>query len=155
MVKNEDYVLRITNASPVELVIITYDILLENIEQAINAHRENPAVFIEGVNGARDALVELIGALDRTNPVANEIYPIYEYVNGLLLGALIYEKKSGLEDAVRVLTPLRESWVKVSETEPKDGAVYKNAPKVYTGLTYGRKGSNNDYVENPSKGIKA
>jgi flagellar protein FliS len=158
MAKIQDYHLRIVNASPVELVIINYDIIIEDIQTAVASHGSNPAVYIENVNSARDALAELIGALDGENPVSKEIYPIYEYINTLLMSALIYEKKSSLDEAMHILVTLRDGWIKARECEPPEAAGFRimgNSTKVYTGLTYGRKGAD-DYIDtDPNSGIKA
>ncbi|MDR1704113.1 MAG: flagellar protein FliS [Clostridiales bacterium] len=155
MYDKRDYILKITNATGLELIIISYDLLLDNINEAITAHKNAPEAFIAAINRARDVLMELIAALNMDYKVSREIYPLYLRVNTLLISALAYEKKEKLEEAVRILTILREGWVKVREHDPMSDRLYKSAPKVYTGLTYGRKGPN-DYVEaNPSRGIEA
>jgi len=155
MAKIDDYLLRITNASPADLIVINYDILIEDINEAVNAHGSRPDVYIENINGARDALAELIGALDINSAIYKEIYPLYEYVNTLLMGALIYEKKQNLVDAALILGTLREGWVKARESEPGGASAFKNAPKVYSGLTYGKKGPEDFEDVNPNSGIKA
>ena len=154
MAKTEDYILKITNAAPVELVIINYDILIEDVVSAIASHGADPENYITCINGARDALMELIGALDLENPVAQQLYPIYMHVNKLLISSLVYEKKDGLDEAVKIMNTLREGWVKAAEAEAGDDALYKNTPKVYSGLTYGRKGPNDYVEEDPGRGIK-
>jgi flagellin-specific chaperone FliS len=154
MAKTADYLLKISNASPVDLVIINYDILIDDINEAVRNHGLNPDIYISGINGARDALVELIGALDATSPIYKDLYPVYEYVNTLLMGALIYEKKANLEEALQLLGLLRDGWIKARDSEPDGTAVYKNKPKVYSGLTYGKKGPEDFEDINPDGGIK-
>lgn len=153
MARTEDYILRITNASPAELVVITYDILVDRINRALASAEAD--VYIENVNGARDAVAELVGALEADNPVALELHPIYMYINTLLMGALVYEKRANLEEALTIIAPLREGFVEVSQSQPNEEAVYKNAPKVYSGLTYGPKGPNDFIDDNPTRGFKA
>ncbi|MCL2703977.1 MAG: flagellar protein FliS [Defluviitaleaceae bacterium] len=154
MARTDDYILKITNATPVELVLISYDILTDDITSAIGSHGSDPGVFIASINRARETLIGLIGALDTDNPVAKGLYPLYERINTLFISSLTYEKKEGLDEALKILGILREGWIKARESEPEGGALFENAPKVYSGLTYGRKGPN-DYIDtDPGRGIK-
>lgn len=155
MINKDDYILRISGATQAELVVISFDIMLDSLDEAGRCHKVNPEEYIVNINRARDALMELIGALDPDNPVAAELRPLYIQINTLLLWALLYEKKDKLLEASRLLSILREGWEKAVESQPQGGKLYKNAPKVYAGLTYGKNGPE-DYIENQSdRGIKA
>jgi len=155
MAKSDDYILRITGASAAELVVISYDIMLDEIAVARNTHDENPEEYISAVNTAREVLGELVVSLDHSVALSSELLQIYQYVNTLLMNALIYEKKAALEDAEKILDSLRDGWKQAAATAPAGESAFANAPKVYSGLTYGRKGAN-DYVDqDPNRGIKA
>ena len=151
MAKTEEYILKIHNASPVELVVINYDILLDYIQGALDSSK--PEDYIDNIDRAKEALVALAAALDHDQPIALELNQIYVYINTLLMGALTFEKRTNLEEAANLLNMLKESWVKLSEKQPKDESRSKN--KIYSGLTYSAKGPN-DYVDtDPDRGIKA
>ncbi len=99
--------------------------------------------------------MELIGSLNMDYSVSRDLFNLYMRVNMLLLYALSYEKKEKLEEAGRILTILREGWIKVRETEPESAMLYENPPKVYSGLTYGKKGPDDYVLINPNRGIQA
>jgi len=156
MAKLDDYLVKISGATPVDLLVISYDIMLEELAAARDAHGDDPARFIEGIMTTRSILVELVGALDfTTSDIPGDLYSLYEYIGILLLSALTYEKTEKLAEAIEILTPLRDAWVTARENAPESAAIFQNAPKVYSGLTFNKKGLTEFIDDDPNRGFKA
>ena len=134
----DEYKQRILAANPVGLVVI-------NLELCIKFIKDNSMIK------AIDALQELIKSLDFQVPLSHEFYEIYKYINRLLNKAMSSNDQDASKEALELLEMLLEGWKKL-ETETKDIPPVNNAPKIYAGLTYGRDGSANEYVEESSKG---
>lgn len=154
MNNNQDYILRITNATPLGLIIINYDLVLDAINAAIAATEGEKTAYEANVQKARDFLMELITSLDFKYEISRDLHTLYMHVNRLLTGAMIYSQKEKLAEAAQIMSTLKTGWESVKE-EPDAQKVYENAQKVYSGLTYGKKGAN-EYVETEgNRGFKA
>ena len=152
---NQDYILKITNATPIGLVVISYDIMLESIKTAEKSYKTDPKTFVESLERAKGVLEELASSLNIEFELSKDLFSLYGRVNTLLLSALLYEKKEPLNEAHKILSILKEGWVKAEQLQPADEKLYKNAQKVYSGLTYGKNGLN-DYVDyGERRGFKA
>ena len=100
---------------------------------------------------AIDSLQELIKSLDFQVSLSHEFYEIYKYINRLLNKALSSNDQDALKEALGLFEILIEGWKKLEE-ESKDMKSTNNMPKIYAGLTYGRDGSANEYIEESSGG---
>lgn len=147
--KQKDFARRISQANKTELVVITYDIILEEIETARNFRSaENLDEYRHAMKQAQRFLAELMSVLDFKYGLSLQLMSLYEYVQRILIKCDITAECSGLESAENVLKGLRSSFDKIS-SEDHSGSVMMNSQSVFAGLTYG-KGSLNEY--NPSEG---
>jgi flagellin-specific chaperone FliS len=152
--------LRISQASPAGLVVINFELILDFLaEAAENAHEKE--VFRAAIGKAKDGLEQLIQSLDFGVPVSHDFYEIYSYSYKLLsdvqfsvdIEAACGACKEVSEHMEVLLAGWRDAAEK-SDSSPVESEV--ETPKVYTGLTYGRDGNANEYIdENKDRGYMA
>jgi flagellar protein FliS len=139
MENKNDYVLRIATATPAELVVVTYEMLLDSLGAAMTA--ESEALFGEAAKHAKDLLDELIVSLDMDYEISRELLPIYIYVNKLLMESMQKRDTAPLAQADRIMRELLASWRAAAEQDKKSqGESADEAGKVYTGLMYDKDG---------------
>lgn len=151
-----DYTLKISNASPVQLLIISYELLIDNLDEA--AQNTEASDYLGYVDTAHGLLMELIYGLDMEYDLARQLFSIYVYVNKLILDARSPEKSDGLAEGRKILSHLLEGWRQAenSGSVGNDDALLENATQIYAGLTYGKNGQLNEYSDdNQNRGYKA
>ena len=161
MVAN-DYTARIINADPLELVIITYELIDGYLVSAINEH--DPEDMKYDILKARQFLSELVAALDIGYDISKELMNIYIYVNKLMIeGELkvnmmkLEEAKEKLSEAAEIMDKLGEAWRTIRRTTEQDeiNKPMKNAQQLYAGLTY-KDGKLTEFVDADSnRGYRA
>ena len=95
----QTYTLRVSQASPSELVIIMYDIILDDVKNAIaakNAGKEKQ--YQEDLSHAVKFVNELMSALDFSQPVSLRLMSLYIYVNKMLVKARVSGRWDSLND---------------------------------------------------------
>lgn len=140
----------IANASRGELLCITYELLLEQIELAISSEDlEARKPYIEK---AIKIIHMLVGDLDFSIELSHELFRIYVYVQGLLINAKHNDK---LQEAYRLIHKIYEGYKKVSEEEESKRPSMANAEAIYAGLTYGKQSVNEITMGDHNRGFKA
>lgn len=140
---------KIANASRGELLCITYELLLEQIEMAIKCEMSERKKHLEkGIQ----IIKMLVGDLDFEIPLSNEIFRIYVYVQGLLIQAKTNQK---LEEAYGLVHKIYEAFKKIAEEEVDKRPSIENAEVVYAGLTYGKADIREITVQDYNRGFKA
>ena len=132
------YTARISNASPAQLCVITYEILLERIDQALvcDAHTSDYHTSIEK---ARQALQTLMSSLDMSNEIAQHLFPLYVYADKLLVDAYFTGESANAQDARMIIEPLMLAFLEAETADVPENdkqAVLKASQQVYAGLTY-------------------
>jgi len=150
----KDFQTRIVNAGRGELLIINYEMLLAQIDDAVEAtHINDHEEFGKSMINAHKLLRELSSSLDFQYDISKELMSIYIYVNKKLIDASISESEADLVEASKILGVLLQGW-KLTEYE-EEAPIITNGQKVYAGLTYG-KNDLNEMVENePNRGYRA
>ncbi len=147
----KDYVMRISNASPLGLVNITFELLFQNIDEAISS-KDNFENYKLYVVKAKSFLENLIDSLDAEQVLSDSLFRIYTTTRGVLIKASVSNHNyKDLLIAKDLLEPISNSFKSITDTEK---AVMQKTPKVYAGLTYGKKGLD-EYVDTESKGFEA
>lgn len=140
--------LRVTQANQSELTVITYEIVLKYIADAISSLSENDIdSYVIYNTKAREFLRELMAALTYTDEVSYNLIKIYSYVHGLLVKAGYDKDKSKLETASGMLNTLLVAFRKVAENDTSS-PVMMNTQQVYAGLTYGKGYLNETTLDN-------
>lgn len=119
--------MQIASSTPLERVVMLYDAALRAIDAARDAMATGNRV------ARKDALSRLIGIvselqntldMERGGTIARDLDRLYDFVLTRVLDALTTQQPAPLEDARRVLAPLREAWQTI--------AVNPNAPPAAT-----------------------
>lgn len=154
MIKKEDYVAKIANAAPLQLTIITYELLLGHIDGA-KKNPEDLPLYKSNVQKAQEFLKLLLETLDLQYEVSKELFRIYTYVNKLLITAFFSKNMEGLAEAHELLSTLLEGWREIEKNGFAGAPMMENVQQVYAGLTY-RNGELSEMVmEDPERGYRA
>ncbi|MCL1843301.1 MAG: flagellar protein FliS [Defluviitaleaceae bacterium] len=162
MIDKEAYILRITQANPVDLVVINFELVLEFLGEALEA-KEND-IFRAAVQKAKNGLEQLIQSLNFEIPISLDFYEIYNYSYKLLCDVQFSRDGeaacAAVKEVYELMEILLEGWRDTAEKRVAEDAPPGDAPgaipKVYAGLTYGRDGQANEYIdENKDRGYMA
>ena len=78
----QQYKLRITSANKTQLVVILYEMFLQYMEEAKEAHeKEDVKAFKDAIRYARGCVKELMQSLNFEYEPAKELMQLYVYVN--------------------------------------------------------------------------
>ena len=101
----------ITTASLEELVVLMYRGLEKFIKQGILFVEEKD---VEKANNAiikaQDIVRELMSSLDMNIEISKQLYNLYDFILSTLIQANIKKDKSKLQDALDIVTGLKEAW---------------------------------------------
>jgi len=120
--QKEYLAIRITTASPMELVRILYEGAVQSVHEAIRAlHSGDILARGEAVNKAIEILAELRVSLRRDveEQYSNTLAELYGYIQHQLIRAHAEQSEGLLQEASRLLTTLLEGWA---------GAIEKSSP---------------------------
>ena len=154
------YLLRISQANPVQLVVINLELLIEFLTNAVKTAGDSEP-FLANIQKAKDGLQELIESLDFEIPLANDFYEIYRYVYQLITDAEFTRDQAAAEaslnEAIELMQTLLAGWQELESKIPDSPPVPGDgAPVVYSGLTYGRDGQAQEYIaEDEGRGFMA
>ena len=150
MIDTQAYMLRITQAGPVQLVVINFEILLDYLEAAKKAASLGVEEMRPPIGKAKEALSELIQSLDFKISLSHDFYGIYSYAFGKLSAATasfdVSTASAAVDETAELMEILLKGWREAAEKEP-EAPPNENAPKVYAGLTYGKDGKAEEYVD--------
>ena len=140
----------IANASRGELLCITYELLLEQIELATKSENlEERKAYIQK---ALKIIHMLVDDLDFNIELSHELFRIYVYVQGLLVTNKTNER---LQEAHHLIHKIYEAYKKVSQEEEGKKPSITNAETVYAGFTYGKQSVNEFTMGDHNRGFKA
>ena len=147
--KQRDFTMRITQANRTQLLVVTYDILLEEIDEAEKYFEAgNTEEYRRSAKSAQRFIAELMSTLDYRYPISAELLRLYEYVQRVLIKCDVSGQPEGLDSARNVIRGLRTAFAKVAESDDS-APLMENTQSVFAGLTYGR-GSLNETDLDPN-----
>ena len=147
----KEFTLKISQANRTKIVVLTYELALQYIDDARNASdREG---FARGIMHAKSCIEQLRGVLDYSQEIALYLYRIYNYISLLMDKAMIRHNSAFLDEADRLLTKLHDAFDNIAHKD-ESGPVMSNIETVYSGLTYGRGGAE-DNVSSGKRGFTA
>lgn len=140
--KKKEFVARISQANRTQLTVVVFDVIIEEISNAIKLSEnglsgEDTESYGHSLKMARDFTGELINSLDMKYPIAGELRPLYVFINKEIIYALLSGNTEKLPKLLNILKELRESFEKVSHQDFSE-PLMENTQKIYAGLTYGR-----------------
>jgi flagellar protein FliS len=113
-------------ASPGQLIIMLYDALLRSLARAEEAiDRGDIEVAHRSLLRSQDVILELIASLDldaegEAGVMARQMAPLYEYIYRRTLDASLRKDVAPVQEAVRLVLPLRAAWQSALETIATD-----------------------------------
>lgn len=119
----------INGASPLQLVIMLYDGALRFMEQGKHAiQTKDLAKQNDSLQRAQKIVLELMSCLDmeRGGEIAKNLLALYTFVLNELVKANVEDSVKSVDNCIRVLSDLRESW---SEIE-RNGAAARNDQRI-------------------------
>lgn len=142
----QTYTLRVSQASPCELVVIMYDIILDDVKNAKAAKETGKEKQYQAdLTHAVKFVNELMSALDFSEPISLRLMSLYIYVNKMLAKARVSGKPDSLSDVEMVIEKLRAAFDGIKDQDTS-GPVMQNVQQVYAGLTYGKGKLNESYL---------
>ena len=109
----------VQSASPVRLVVLLYEQIVQDLQRALNALERND---IEQRSREMDRALAIVGQLQATQDlehggeVAKNLEHFYTLLRASLLEARINASKTILETQITNLLSLREAWIEVEHT---------------------------------------
>ena len=120
----------ISTSSPGQLVLMMYDGALQAVNQAIHCMAgKDIAGQSKHILKAQDIVNELSLALDmkQGGQVSKTLEQLYQFVLNQLIQANIKSDTMYLESVIKVLTPLREAWSRITEASAEDEVIAEPA----------------------------
>lgn len=150
----QDFTRRLSQCNRGEMIVIVYDIYFayqQDIRDAYDAsdHEE----FKKSIHKAQETLRELMGSLDFSYPIAEELYQLYVYCSNQLAKALYQNDLTGVDAAEKILKRLYGSFVEAAKQDGS-GPLMSNTQQVYAGMTYGKNDLNESFMEDESRGFR-
>lgn len=134
----KDFTLRISQANKTQLVVIIYEILLENLKDAKAAVlAKDKSAKRESFNKVRSCINELIGSLHYDYEPAGELLELYVYCSKELVNADLHDSMESIDHVVTIMEQLKDAYAQIADLD-KSPAIMGNTQTVYAGLTYGK-----------------
>ncbi|MCL1995747.1 MAG: flagellar protein FliS [Defluviitaleaceae bacterium] len=142
---------RVVNATPLGLLIISYELLQGALHQAvegIEAKDKEKALY--HILHSQEILRAITAGLDLKQNIAKELLPIYTHMNNLLIDCQIKVNRDSLQEKVAKdigqVKQMADILLEGIKTLP-DVDIDKTK-QVYAGLTYQKGGKLAEYVSN-------
>ena len=133
------YSYRISQATRSQLVVITYDIITDYLNEALNDDASSG--YKEKLHMAMRGIDQLITGLDMEYEISVQLYQLYNYMKRTLISAQVSGERDNVSRVITMLGKLRNAFLEVSQFDDSK-PLMKNTEKVYSGLTYSRCGAN-------------
>lgn len=144
----QEFAARVTQGSRTDLIVIMYDIILEDIAEARKYGTQEREEYRKELLHAARFVSELMAALDFRYRLSYELRNLYVYAHKCLTEAAFSAETGKLSDVEDMMNGLRSAFLKVAE-EDDSGPVMQNSQKLTAGLTYG-KGRLNEICVDPN-----
>ncbi len=110
---------QVEGASPLELILLTYDVLIKSLRLAKLAGEEkNMAAEADQLSRALEALIELSTSLDMENggTIAASLGSLYAYMSRRLLEGSTDDTGAAIDEVLSLVNSLREGWQGLSDS---------------------------------------
>lgn len=134
--------MRISQSNKTQIVAITYEIIVNYIDSAIEAFNNgDDRGFIYNLQKAQQFVNDLTSALDYSCEISYDLLSLYSFANRCLIGSIAGMKDDNLGCVKRMMQKLGKAFEEIS-IKDESGSVMGNADAVYAGLTYGKESLN-------------
>lgn len=149
----QNFTRRLSQCNRGEMIIIIYDIYFAYGQDIRDAHAAGDReAFKKAVHKAQDTLQELIGALDFSYDLSNQLYQLYVFCKNELAKALYENSLEHVDEADKIMKQLYDSFV-VAAKEDVSEPLMSNTQQVYAGMTYGREELNESCMDDDNRGF--
>lgn len=129
--------LRISQSNKTEIVVISYEIILNYIQSAKECYENGDNdEMIANLKNAKKFVNDLNSNLNLNYNISYDLMNLYRYANKTLLHCIIKKNVEGISSVENIMINLKESFVHVAKQDNR-GAAIKGGGQVYAGLTYG------------------
>jgi len=121
----------ISTSSQGQLILMLYDGALQAVNQSIQCMgRKDIAGQSRHILKTHDIINELSSALDmkQGGEVAKTLEQLYQFVLNQLIQANITSDTMYLESVIKVLSPLRDAWSRITEATTDDETIEESQP---------------------------
>ena len=108
------YSYRISQATRSQLVVITYDIIADYLNEALNDDASSG--YKEKLHMAMRGIDQLITGLDMEYEISVQLYQLYNYMKRTLISAQVSGERDSVSRVITMLGKLRTSFLAVSYT---------------------------------------
>ena len=125
MIKTYSY--RISQATRSQLVVITYDIITDYLNEALND--DTSSGYKEKLHMAMRGIDQLITGLDMEYEISVQLYQLYNYMKRTLISAQVSGERDSVSRVITMLGKLRTSFLEVSQLDDSK-PLMKNTEKA-------------------------
>ncbi|WDH82235.1 flagellar export chaperone FliS [Paenibacillus urinalis] len=119
----------VQTSNPAQLVIMLYDGAIRFIRASMKGLEEKDLEQVNtNLGKAQTIISELMSTLNQDFEVSKSLYSLYEYMNHLLVQANIKKSLEPAQEALDMLTDLRDTWLQASKLV-MTGSTYEAANK--------------------------
>lgn len=134
--RKKEFVLRISQANNVEMILIEYEMVLEYINEA-KENKENSSLFDTNVDMAGKCVNELLANLHYEYEPAFALKNLYLYMKSKLRDARYNKDIEALDEVAGYIKKLHASYNEVKDSD-KSKPIMENTQTVVAGMTYGK-----------------
>ena len=121
------YSYRISQATRSQLVVITYDIITDYLNEALNDDASSG--YKEKLHMAMRGIDQLITGLDMEYEISVQLYQLYNYMKRTLISAQVSGERDSVSRVITMLGKLRTSFLEVSQKTVTDNSILPIHPR--------------------------
>lgn len=145
--KIDRYSFKVTQANKTQLVVLVYDIIMDDIKTAMDEFAAGDIdQFVSTVKHGQRFVQELMRTVDCQYTIGLDLMTLYLYVNKMMIKAIIQRNPDALEGLPEVIGKLQQAFDSISRTD-YSGPVMQNTEQVYAGLTYNKRDLSEAYLD--------
>ena len=142
----QTFTLRITKANRTEMITILYDMgvqyLSDALESLVKGDRQD---FRLQINRAKDVISELMASVNPDLELGRNFLKLYIFYRETLTKAYLDYDAAAAEHVLKMMKSLSAGYSEAAKRDRSE-AVMQNAETVYSGLTYNRHLTNDNFV---------
>ncbi|MCR4956801.1 MAG: flagellar protein FliS [Lachnospiraceae bacterium] len=153
--KKQIYKNRIMQANRSELIVIMYDMIYDDMEEAIHLMEEERWEEVKKTLDHIEMVIRrLENDLDHTYKISDELFVLYHFCLKELAKCRIKKNLEGMHNAKKVLDPLYVAMQGMAK-EDKSAPMMKRTQNIAYGITYGKSSLNRVCIQDPNRGYLA
>lgn len=111
---------KVQTASPAELTLMLYEGAIKFCNIALGAIENNDITKVNtNIIKAEKIIMKLRETLDQKYPISKDFDNVYNYIYSKLVEANIHKDKDALEEALKRIREMRDTWKEVMEITRK------------------------------------